>query len=202
MWLNSSITVDLQKGEVTPYNTQAEPWRVSLIDTGDAVPTGERLRRVRAYLDDDRPFCLTYGDGVGDIDITASIDFHMKHDKLATVTAVSPPGRFGALRMDDDSVTAFEEKPIGDGGMINGGFMVMSPKVLNYLGDEPGMLEQDLLVKLAQDDQLMAYKHHGFWQPMDTLRDLQHLQQLWASGEAPWKTWDRPKPLSLIKKSA
>ncbi|MDR3560912.1 MAG: glucose-1-phosphate cytidylyltransferase [Negativicutes bacterium] len=191
LWQRSSITVDVQKGEVISHDTAAEPWRVSLIDTGNDIPTGERLRRVRNYLDADRPFCLTYGDGVSDINITESINFHREHGKLATIAAVAPPGRFGALRIHgDDTVSDFEEKPAGDGGLINGGFMVMSPEVLKYLdGGEPAMLEQGPLVKLAHDDQLRAYKHHGFWQPMDTLRDLHLLQRLWAGGNAPWKVW-------------
>jgi glucose-1-phosphate cytidylyltransferase len=191
LWQQSSFTIDLQKSHITHHNAYAEPWRVSLIDTGSNVPTGERLRRVRDYLDDDRPFCLTYGDGVADIDIAASIDFHMEHGKLATITAVAPPGRFGALRINSGAdVTDFEEKPLGDGGLINGGFMVMSPKIMDYLGGEPAMLEQGPLINLARDNQLKAYKHGGFWQPMDTLRDLTHLQQLWASGSAPWKVWN------------
>jgi glucose-1-phosphate cytidylyltransferase len=190
LWQHSSITLDLQKADITHHNVAPEPWRVSLIDTGNDVPTGERLRRVRKYLDDDRPFCLTYGDGVADIDITRSIDFHMNHGRLGTITAVAPPGRFGALRIGaDESVDDFEEKPIGDGGMINGGFMILSPKVMDYLEGEPAMLEQGPLVNLARDHQLKAYKHNGFWQPMDTIRDLHLLQQLWKDGNAPWKIW-------------
>ncbi|MFA5041384.1 MAG: glucose-1-phosphate cytidylyltransferase [Bdellovibrionales bacterium] len=190
LWLNSSITIDLQKGAVTPHSAHTEPWKVSLIDTGSDVPTGERLRRVRAYLDDDRPFCLTYGDGVSDIDIAASIDFHLKHGKLATITAVAPPGRFGALHTDKkNAVTRFKEKPVGDGDMINGGFMVMSPDAIDYIGKKAGMLEDDLLVTLAKKKQLMAYRHDGFWQPMDTIRDVGLLQKLWSNDEAPWKTW-------------
>jgi glucose-1-phosphate cytidylyltransferase len=189
LWQRSSITVDVCKGQITAHDTEAEPWRVTLVDTGADTLTTQRLRRATKYLDPDRPFCLTYGDGVADIDIQASIDFHMQHGKIATITAVAPPGRFGALRIADDNVTDFEEKPMGDGGMINGGFMVMSPKIMDYLGDEPTMLEQGPLVKLAHDQQLKAYKHHGFWQPMDTLRDLQRLQGLWANGDAPWKIW-------------
>jgi len=194
LWQRSSITVDIRKGEITPHDIAPEPWKVSLVDTGNDVPTGERLRRVRDYLDEDAPFCLTYGDGVSDIDISASIDFHLNHGKLATIAAVVPPGRFGALRIGDgETVTNFDEKPMGDGGMINGGFMVMSPGVFDYLEGEPAMLEQGPLVKMAHDNQLMAYKHRGFWQPMDTLRDLNHLQQLWASGNAPWKIWETPE---------
>ena len=190
LWQQSSITLDLQKAEITHHDATPEPWRVSLIDTGNDVPTGERLRRVAKYLDSDRPFCLTYGDGVADIDIKASIDFHMEHGKAATITAVAPPGRFGALRIDNrNAVTDFEEKPDGDNGMINGGFMVMSPKIMDYL-KEPAMLEQGALVQMAHDDELRAYRHYGFWQPMDTLRDLNHLQALWAGGHAPWKIWE------------
>jgi len=190
LWQRSSFTLDMQKMNIEYHDAHPERWKVSLIDTGNDVPTGERLRRVRDYLDEDCPFCLTYGDGVADLDIGASIDFHLKHGKLATITAVAPPGRFGALRVDGDSVRDFEEKPDGDGGLINGGFMIMSPKALDYVEGEPAMLEQGPLVKMAQDNQLMAYRHHGFWQPMDTLRDLQKLQQLWAGGNAPWKCWE------------
>ncbi|MDE2021021.1 MAG: glucose-1-phosphate cytidylyltransferase [Patescibacteria group bacterium] len=191
LWQQSSITIDLQKADIVYHNARPENWRVSLVDTGADVPTGERLRRTANFLEPDRPFCLTYGDGVADIDIGASIDFHMKHGKLATIAAVTPPGRFGALRIGaGDIVADFEEKPVGDGGMINGGFMVMSPKVFNYLDPAaPAMLEQGPLERMARDNQLMAYRHKGFWQPMDTLRDLQKLQKLWTDGEAPWKVW-------------
>jgi glucose-1-phosphate cytidylyltransferase len=193
LWQRSSITLDLKKADIAYHDAHSESWKVSLVDTGNDVPTGERLRRVRAYLDDDRPFCLTYGDGVADIDVTASIDFHMAHGKLSTIAAVAPPGRFGALRIENGDIVAdFEEKPVGDGGLINGGFMVMSPKIFDYLDEEsPMMLEQGPLISLARDRQMMAYKHRGFWQPMDTLRDLNLLQALWAKGDAPWKLWDK-----------
>jgi glucose-1-phosphate cytidylyltransferase len=190
-WLRSSITVDIQQGGVTIHDTSAEPWRVTLVDTGTQTMTGGRLKRVRDYLDADRPFCLTYGDGVADIDITASIDFHLSHGRLATITAVYPPGRFGSINVGDDEViTRFEEKPLGGGGMINGGFFVMSPKVLDYIPDDQTPLEHEPLVRLTAERQLMAFRHTGFWQPMDTLRDRNALEALWAGGKPPWKVWD------------
>jgi glucose-1-phosphate cytidylyltransferase len=191
-WLSSSISVDLEKNSVTPIKSAHEPWRIDLIDTGNAEPTGERLRRVRDFLDKDRPFCLTYGDGLTDLNLNDTFDFHAKHGRLATVTAVLPPGRFGALRIvEEDVVSTLTEKPKGKrGDHINGGFMVMSPKALDYLdASNPQMLEKGMLVDLTRDRQLMAYKYDGFWQPMDTIRDVELLRGLWASGEPPWRVW-------------
>ena len=152
--------------------------------------TGGRLRRVTDYVKDDKAFCFTYGDGVGDINISDTIDFHYQHGKLATLTATYPPGRFGAIDIQEQQVTNFKEKPKGDGAMINGGFFVLSPKVLSYINGDNTVWEQEPLLKLAQNKQLMAYEHPGFWQPMDTLRDKYLLEELWNSGKAPWKKWD------------
>lgn len=152
--------------------------------------TGGRLRRAGRYLQEDEAFCFTYGDGVSDLDIGALVDFHRSHGKLATVTAVQPPGRYGALDRDGDQVLGFTEKPRGDGGWINGGFFVLSPKVLSYIDGDSTTWEAEPLIQLAKDQQLSAYEHSGFWQSMDTLRDKNHLEQLWQSGEAPWKQWD------------
>ena len=166
-----------------------EAWSVTLVDTGDDSMTGGRLRRVADYVKHEEAFCFTYGDGVGDIDITASLAFHKRHGKCATLTATYPPGRFGALDIRQGQVLNFKEKPKGDGAMINGGFFVLTPKVLDYLADDSTIWEQEPLMQLAEEGQLMAYEHHGFWQPMDTLRDKNHLEELWQSGKAPWKTW-------------
>jgi glucose-1-phosphate cytidylyltransferase len=172
------------------HQKRAEPWSVTLVDTGDDSMTGGRLLRVAEYVRNDKTFCLTYGDGVGDVDIGASIKFHNAHGKLATLTATIPPGRFGALDIDGQKIKQFVEKPKGDGGMINGGFFVLSPKVLDYLQNDATIWEQQPLQRLAREGQLMAYEHHGFWQPMDTLRDKQQLEDLWTRGNAPWKQWD------------
>lgn len=183
----SDVTFDMNHNGLEIHKHYAEPWRVTLVDTGEATMTGGRLKRVASFLDDD--FCLTYGDGVGSIDVTALLNFHRSHGKLATVTAVQPPGRFGSLEMDGDAIRSFQEKPVGDGGWINGGFFVLSPKVLDRIaGDETGW-EREPLESLAQDDQLRGYFHDGFWHPMDTLRDKHHLESLWSSGKAPWKVW-------------
>lgn len=171
------------------HQRRAEPWCVTLVDTGETSMTGGRVRRVKDHLAGEEAFCLTYGDGVGDVDIAATIDFHRSHGKLATLTAAVPPGRFGALDMDGDRVASFLEKPEGDGGSINAGFFVLSPKVLDYISDDSTVWEQEPLRSLAGDGELMAHQHRGFWQPMDTLRDKQHLEELWASGRAPWKVW-------------
>ncbi|MBC2835808.1 glucose-1-phosphate cytidylyltransferase [Paragemmobacter straminiformis] len=187
--LSSDLTVDLAKGTVDVLRPAAEPWRVTLIDTGEETQTGGRLRAVGHLLRDEKAFCLTYGDGVGNVDIASSIAFHRAHGRAATVTAVIPPGRFGALERSGDSVTAFTEKPAGDGGMINGGFFVLNPSVLDRIAGEATLWEQEPLKGLARDGQLMAWEHHGFWQPMDTLRDRDHLQALWDGGAAPWKLW-------------
>lgn len=187
--LSSDLTVDLSKGTVDVLRPAAEPWRVTLIDTGEETQTGGRLRAVGHLLREEEAFCLTYGDGVGNVDIASAIAFHRAHGRAATVTAVIPPGRFGALERSGDSVTAFTEKPAGDGGMINGGFFVLNPSVIDRIADEATVWEQEPLKGLARDGQLMAWEHHGFWQPMDTLRDRDHLQSLWDGGRAPWKLW-------------
>jgi glucose-1-phosphate cytidylyltransferase len=185
----SDVTFDMQRNHMEVHSKRAEPWTVTLVDTGDNSMTGGRLLRVAKYVRDDEAFCLTYGDGVSDIDIAASIKFHRSHGKAATLAATFPPGRFGALDIRQHQVMTFKEKPKGDGGMINGGFFVLSPRVLSYLQDDTTVWEQDPLMQLADDGQLMAFEHHGFWHPMDTLRDKQLLEDLWASGNAPWKKW-------------
>lgn len=185
----SDVTFDMGRNEMIVHERRAEPWRVTLVDTGDESMTGGRLRRVANYVKDEEAFFFTYGDGVGNIDITASLAFHRGHGKAATLTATYPPGRFGALHMEDGRITDFTEKPQGDGGMINGGFFVLSPRVLGYLKDDATVWEQEPLRTLAAEGELMAYEHHGFWQPMDTLRDKQLLESLWGSGKAPWCVW-------------
>jgi len=186
----SDVTFDMRSNRMEVHHKRAEPWNVTLVDTGDDSMTGGRLKRVSRYVQDEEAFCFTYGDGVSDIDISASIEFHRSHGKAATLTATFPPGRFGALDIQDRQVKSFKEKPQGDGAMINGGFFVLSPKVLSYLKDDSTTWEQEPLMGLAEAGELMAYEHHGFWQPMDTLRDKQHLEKLWDSGQAPWKVWD------------
>ena len=186
----SDVTFDMRNNKMEVHQKRAEPWTVTLVDTGESSMTGGRLNRVRKYIENDEAFCFTYGDGVGDIDISASIEFNKQHGKAATLTATFPPGRFGALDMKQGRVLNFKEKPKGDGAMINGGFFVLSPKVLGYLGGDDTVWEQQPLQQLAEDGELMAYEHHGFWQPMDTLRDKHLLEELWASGKAPWKKWD------------
>jgi glucose-1-phosphate cytidylyltransferase len=186
----SDVTFNMRDNSVEVLNKRAEPWSVTLVDTGDHSMTGGRLRRVRDYVMNEESFCFTYGDGVGDIDIGDTIRFHKAHGKAATLTATYPPGRFGALDIRQGQVMSFTEKPKGDGAMINGGFFVLTPKVLDYLTDDNTIWEQEPLNNLANDGQLMAYEHHGYWQPMDTLRDKNHLEELWDSGQAPWKTWD------------
>lgn len=187
--LSCDLTVDLATGGVEVLRPAAEPWRVTLIDTGEETQTGGRLARVGHLLREEEAFCLTYGDGVSDVDITGLIDFHRAHGRQATVTAVIPPGRFGALQRDGNRVSAFTEKPAGDGGMINGGFFVLSPAVLDRIADDATVWEQAPLKGLVRDGELMAFDHHGFWQPMDTLRDRDTLQTLWDEGSAPWKQW-------------
>jgi len=186
----SDVTFDMRSNTMDVHHKRAEPWTVTLVDTGENSMTGGRLGRVRKYIENDEMFCFTYGDGVGDIDIGASIAFHKQHGKAATLTATYPPGRFGALDIREGKVLNFKEKPKGDGAMINGGFFVLSPKVLGYLGGDDTVWEQAPLQGLAEDGQLMAFEHQGFWQPMDTLRDKHLLEELWASGKAPWKKWD------------
>ncbi len=184
------MTVDFVSNETTYHNSAAEPWRVTLIDTGLNTMTGGRLRRVREYVGDET-FCFTYGDGVGDIDISAAIDFHRSCGVAATMTAVQPPGRFGAfsLKAGDDIVHTFKEKPDGDGAWVNGGFFVLEPEAFDYLGDDSCVWEREPMEQIARDGKMAAYKHHGYWQPMDTLRDKMALEELWQSGKAPWKVW-------------
>lgn len=182
----SNVTFDMRENKTVLHHSRSEPWRVTLIDTGETTMTGGRLKRVREFLDDD--FCLTYGDGVSDVDIGASITFHRLHGRLATMTAVQPPGRFGSIATDGDRITAFVEKPTGDGGWINGGFFVLSPKVIDQIDGDDTVWEKGPLERLAAEDQLRAYYHHGFWQPMDTMRDKTHLEALWQDG-APWRRW-------------
>lgn len=186
----SDVTFDMRSNRMEVHQKRAEPWTVTLVDTGDDSMTGGRLRRVAKYVQDDEAFCFTYGDGVGDIDIGATIAFHRAHGKAATLTATLPPGRFGALDIRAGQVLNFKEKPKGDGAMINGGFFVLSPQVLSHLKDDQTVWEQEPLADLAATGQLMAYEHHGFWQPMDTLRDKHLLEELWSTGRAPWKKWD------------
>lgn len=186
----SDVTFDMQNNQMHVHNHRAEPWKVTLVDTGEDSMTGGRLRRVREYIADDELFCFTYGDGVGDIDITASIAFHRQHGRLATLTATVPQARFGALEIDGQLIRNFKEKPKGDGNLINGGFFVLSPKVIDYIADDSTVWEQQPLKQLAADRQLMAFEHLGFWQPMDTMRDKVMLDELWHSGKAPWKIWN------------
>ncbi len=187
----SDVTFDMQKNTMHVHEKRAEPWKVTLVDTGDESMTGGRLRRVAEYVKNDDAFCFTYGDGVADINISDLIDFHRQHGKDATLTATYPPGRFGALDIQHKQIKRFMEKPKGDGGMINGGYFVLSPKVLSLIKDDQTTWEKEPLVGLAERGELMAYEHAGFWQPMDTLRDKHHLEELWASGKAPWKKWDQ-----------
>jgi len=185
----SDVTFDMQDNVMRVHEKRAEPWKVTLVDTGDNSLTGGRLKRVSEYVRDKKAFCFTYGDGVGDIDITALLDFHNKHGKMATLTATIPPGRFGALDIQSGRVNSFKEKPKGDGMKINGGFFVLSPKVLDYIEGDQTTWEEEPLVKLAKEGELMAFEHEGFWQPMDTLRDKIKLNELWNENKAPWKIW-------------
>jgi glucose-1-phosphate cytidylyltransferase len=185
----SDITFDMSDNSMKVHQAKAEPWRVTLIDTGEDTQIGGRIKRVLPLIGNDDTFCLTYGDGVGDVDITATIDLHRKEKRLATVTATQPPGRFGAIRYEKNRVIGFQEKPTGDGGWINGGFFVASPEVGRYIDGDTTVWEREPLERLAAESQLTVYFHHGFWQPMDTLRDRRQLEELWATGKAPWKTW-------------
>ena len=185
----SDVTFDIENNQMKVHQRKAEPWRITLVDTGDNTMTGGRLKRVAEYIKDEEAFCFTYGDGVGDVDISASIAFHKTHGKLATVTAVSPPGRFGMLALEGDAVQGFEEKPRDDSNWINGGFFVLSPRVLETIKDDTTSWELEPMAKLASDDQLRSFKHNGFWQPMDTLREKTQLEDMWVSGKAPWKNW-------------
>jgi glucose-1-phosphate cytidylyltransferase len=183
----SDVTIDMSNNSIAVHHKKADPWKVTLVDTGEATQTGGRLKRVADYIDDD--FCMTYGDGVGSVDISALVKFHQGHGKLATMTAVQPPGRFGALEIDGTQINSFLEKPQGDGGWINGGFFVLNPKVLSLIDGDETLWEKQPLENLAKQAQLQSFFHSGFWQPMDTLRDKNHLEELWASGKAPWKFW-------------
>jgi glucose-1-phosphate cytidylyltransferase len=185
----SDVTFDIENNRMQVHRQNGEPWKVTLVDTGENTMTGGRLLRVAHYLKQESAFCLTYGDGVADIDIRAQIEFHRTHGKLATITAVQPPGRYGSLQMNGEVVTGFAEKPRGDGGRINAGYFVLSPKIFNLIEGDKTSWEGDPLVHLTQTDQLMAYEHNGFWQSMDTLRDKNLLEELWNSGAAPWKIW-------------
>jgi len=184
----ADVTFDFANNTTSMGYAKVEPWRVTLVDTGTETMTGGRLKRIASHLGDE-PFCMTYGDGVADIDIAALLAFHREHGRLATVTAVRPPGRFGALDVQDGVVGGFREKPLGDGGWINGGFFVLSPRVLDEIAGDDTVWENEPLQALARERQLMAFHHTGFWQPMDTLRDKRHLEELWAAGRAPWRCW-------------
>lgn len=186
---SSDVTFDLANNRMQVHQRFAEPWRVTLVDTGETTMTGGRLKRVQSYLQHEEAFCLTYGDGVSNLNVREQLQFHREQNTLATVTAVYPPGRFGALEISNNRVQAFQEKPKGDGGMINGGFFVLSPKVLDLIEDDQTIWEQEPLETLARTGQLSAFRHEGFWQPMDTLRDKNYLEELWQSGKAPWKVW-------------
>lgn len=185
----SDVTFDMTSNQMEVHQKKAEPWRVTLVDTGEETLTGGRLKRVADYVRNEEIFCFTYGDGVADVDITAQLRFHQAHGKLATVTAVQPPGRYGALVRDGDAVLGFQEKPPGDGAWINGGFFVLNPQVLDFIQGDRTSWEGEPLEKIARQGQLEAFEHCGFWQPMDTLRDKIRLEQLWETGNAPWKCW-------------
>lgn len=184
----SDVTIDVEHQKLEVHENHAEPWRVTLIDTGAMTMTGGRLKRVSAYLEDE-DFCFTYGDGVADVNVRALVKFHETEGRLATVTAVQPPGRYGALHLKGTEVRGFLEKPLGDGGWINGGFFVLSPKVIDYIAEDQTSWEKEPMQRLADEGNLSAYFHKGFWQPMDTLRDRRQIEILWESGKAPWKTW-------------
>jgi glucose-1-phosphate cytidylyltransferase len=186
----SDITFDMPANTMHVHKNRVDPWTVTLVDTGEFSMTGGRLARVAEYLKNEPYFCFTYGDGVGDVDIRAAIEFHHRHGKLATLTSAYPPGRFGALDIKDKHIRSFKEKPKGDGAVVNAGFFVLSPAVFDYIEGDHTVWEQDPLSKLAEEGQLMAFEHAGFWQPMDTMRDKTLLEELWAAGKAPWKTWE------------
>ncbi len=185
----SDVTFDMVDNKMEVHHRHAEPWKVTLVDTGESTMTGGRLKRVADYLQDEPAFCFTYGDGLADVDIAQTIRFHQAHGKHATITAVQPPGRYGALQLEEDWVRGFMEKPRGDGGLINGGFFVLSPQCLSRIEADATSWEGEPLSGLAADGQLVAYRHDGFWQPMDTLREKNMLEELWQSGRAPWKLW-------------
>lgn len=185
----SDVTFDMAENRMEVHQQKAEPWRVTLVDTGEETLTGGRLQRVAEYVQNEEAFCFTYGDGVSDLDISREIAFHKRHGKLATVTAVQPPGRYGALRLQGEQVAGFSEKPRGDGGLINGGFFILSPKCIDFINGDQCSWEAEPLSLLAAKGELMAFEHDGFWQPMDTLREKNMLEDLWAAGKAPWKVW-------------
>lgn len=185
----SDVTIDLANNDITVHRKRAEPWKVTLVDTGENTMTGGRLKRVQGYLRDEKTFCFTYGDGVGDINITKSIKFHKQHDKIATMTTTLPPARFGAVETYGDIVTAFEEKPKGKGILINAGFFVLNSEIFDYLENDMTVWEEYPLEQLAKEGQLRSFRHDGFWKPLDTLRDKNSLERLWRDNEAPWKTW-------------
>jgi glucose-1-phosphate cytidylyltransferase len=184
----SDVTFDLKNNKMEVHHNESESWKVTLVDTGEETMTGGRIKRVKKYIGDD-DFCMTYGDGLSDINISELLKFHKNHGGLATLSATQPPGRFGALNIEGDLIKSFKEKPVGDGNWINGGFFVLSPKVIDLIEGDATTWEQGPLEKLANSKQLHAFQHHGFWQPMDTLRDKTQLETLWASGKAPWKKW-------------
>ena len=185
----SDVTFDMKENRMEVHQSVAEPWRVTLVDTGDDSGTGGRLKRVAKYLEGEDAFCMTYGDGVSNVDVARSIAFHRMHGKLVTVTAVQPPARFGGLEIEGTSIANFQEKPKGEGGWVNGGFFVLSPRVLDEIDSDGAMFEREPIQNLTAMKQVQAFFHPGFWQPMDTLRDKQRLEDLWSSGKAPWKTW-------------
>lgn len=185
----SDVTFNMKDNSMKVHNNFAEPWSVTLIETGEQTMIGGRIKRILPYIGDDEAFCLTYGDGVGDIDVRAVIDLHERSGRLATVTATQPPGRFGSIRYEGDRVLGFQEKPQGDGGWINGGFFVLSPKVGEYIADDMTVWEREPMEQLAAENELSVHFHKGFWQPMDTLRDKRHLEELWETNSAPWKIW-------------
>jgi glucose-1-phosphate cytidylyltransferase len=187
---NSDVTIDLKENSVEIHDTKAEPWKVTLVDTGLSTSTGGRIKRVRKYTGNST-FMLTYGDGVGNINIAELLDYHRQHGKYATITAVQPPGRFGSLSLDDnDTVRSFQEKPQGDGAWINGGFFVLEPQIFDYIDGDDILWERQPLTNLSRDEQIVAYRHHGFWKPMDTMRDKAELEERWKTGKADWKVWD------------
>ena len=185
----SDVTFDMRENRTTVHQSVAEPWRVTLVDTGDDTGTGGRIKRVARYLEGEEAFCMTYGDGVSDVDISGAIAFHKRHGKLVTVTAIQPAARFGGLVVEGTSISQFQEKPKGEGGWINGGFFVLSPGIMNEIRSDSLMFEREPMQRLTAKKQVEAYFHHGFWQSMDTLREKQKLEEMWASGRAPWKTW-------------
>ena len=188
---HSDVTFDISKNSLKIHENTSEPWKVTLVDTGEKTMTGGRLKRVRKYVNEEESFCLTYGDGLGNIDISALLAVHKKNNKLATLTATKPPGRYGVLKFGSENyISQFQEKPDGDGSWINGGFFVLKPDVIDLIDDDDSVWEEGPLKVLAKKNQLVAYKHHNFWHPMDTLRDKVMLNNLWNSGKAPWKIWD------------